>query len=90
MAKALKKKITFSLAAPQAETVALVGDFTGWEKNPVTLTKQKDGRWTAVIPLAAGEHEYRFLVDGEWRDDPECGTRRQNPFGAANCVRVIA
>ena len=89
MAKALKMKSTFSLVAPKAETVALVGDFTGWEKNPITLKKQKDGIWTTVIPLEAGEHEYRFLVDGEWRDDPACGKRRENPFGAANCVRVI-
>ncbi len=39
--------------------------------------------------LEPGTHEYRFKVDGQWRDDEECAQRRPNEFGAQNCVREV-
>ena len=89
MAKTLKQKTTFSYRAPEAQTVKLAGDFTGWEQSPVMLRKSKDGTWTATLALPPGTYQYRLLVDGQWRDDPQCPTRRGNPFGTENCVRVI-
>ena len=77
---------TFSLTAPGALSVALVGDFTHWRKKPVSLHKEAGGIWRATVSLAPGEHHYRFLVDGEWRDDPECAVRVPNPFGSQNAV----
>ena len=82
---------TFSFKAPGATNVALVGDFTDWQKNPINLRKDPEGIWRITIPLAPGEHHYRFLVDGEWRDDPECAVRLPNPFGSHDAVvRVSA
>jgi len=83
------RKESFTFFAPSAETVQLVGDFTDWEQSPVTLKKQKDGTWKASIPLEEGEHEYRFLVDGQWQDDEQCPDRRPNGFGQQNCIRVV-
>jgi hypothetical protein len=40
--------------------------------------------------LPPGAHHYRFLVDGEWRDDPECALRTPNPFGGENMTRQVA
>ena len=90
MAKALKKKETFQLIDPDASDVLLVGDFTNWESSPINLKRQKDGIWKATIELDPGPHEYRFLVDGEWRDDSRCDLRKPNPFGGENCVRDVA
>ena len=90
MAKDLKKKETFQLVDPDATDVVLVGDFTDWETTPILLKRQKDGIWKATIELAPGQHEYRFLVDGEWRDDARCSFRKANPFGGENCVREVA
>ena len=84
------KKETFSIVAPQATTVQLVGDFTEWESNPIGLKRQKDGTWRTTVPLEPGSHEYRFLVDGHWRDDESCLMRRPNPYGETNCVRDVA
>ncbi|MEO8429436.1 MAG: isoamylase early set domain-containing protein [Verrucomicrobiota bacterium] len=85
-----KKKIeTFSYLAPEARSVMLTGDFTDWEQNPVPLKKQKSGTWKTTVSLEPGTHEYRFLVDGEWSDDPGCLMRVKNPFGAENCVRTV-
>jgi hypothetical protein len=39
--------------------------------------------------LEPGTHHYRFLVDGEWRDDPECALRTQNPYGGENMTRQV-
>jgi len=75
---------------PRANEVLLVGDFTGWNKNPIPLKRQKDGSWRTVVDLQPGSHEYRFLVDGQWYNDTGCGTRRSNPFGSQNCVRDVA
>ena len=82
-------KTIFSFKAPEAQTVQLAGNFTGWELYPLSLKKLKSGVWKATVNLEAGSHEYRFLVDGQWRDDPDCTTRVPNPFGAENCVRQI-
>lgn len=80
---------TFSFKAPGADHVLLVGDFTHWQKAPIQLKKQAEGIWRVTIPLEPGEHHYRFLVDGEWRDDPECPVRVPNPFGSHNAVVTV-
>jgi 1,4-alpha-glucan branching enzyme len=81
---------TFSITAPTAQTVQLVGDFTHWKERPVNLHKESGGVWRAKVELEPGEHHYRFLVDGEWRDDPECTVRVPNPFGSTDSVRHVA
>jgi 1,4-alpha-glucan branching enzyme len=85
-----KKKENFTFFAPTAENVELVGDFTGWEDNPITLKRSKDGTWKATVPLEPGTHEYRFKVDGQWKDDETCMIRRPNAFGEQNCVREVS
>jgi 1,4-alpha-glucan branching enzyme len=87
--KQAKRKVTFCFKAPEAQSVALVADFSEWEQSPIPMKKQKDGGWKAAVSLATGTYQYRFLVDGQWCDDPECTTRMPNPFGAENCVRVV-
>ena len=81
---------TFSLLAPDASSVQLAGDFTQWQERPINLQKDADGLWRATVNLPPGEHHYRFLVDGEWRDDPECTQRAPNPFGGENMTRLVA
>lgn len=85
-----KRKETFECVEPTASLVQLVGDFTAWEEQPIELQRQKDGIWRATIALEPGSHEYRFVVDGQWRDDTRCMHRRGNAFGSENCVRDVA
>lgn len=81
---------TFSFNSPSAVTVQLVGDFTRWQEKPIALKKGADGVWKASVELPPGVHHYRFMVDGEWRDDPECKLREPNPFGSENMKRQVA
>lgn len=86
----LKRKETFELVEPLACSVQLVGDFTAWQDRPIDLKRQKDGIWQATVPLDPGPHQYRFVVDGQWRDDARCSGRSPNPFGGQNCIREVA
>jgi len=85
-----KRKETFECVDPTASSVQLVGDFTEWSQYPIDLKRQKDGVWRATVALDPGCHEYRFVIDGHWRDDTQCSHRRINAFGTENCVRDVA
>lgn len=82
-------KQTFTFRAPGALSVLLVGDFTDWQKQPIPLQCRGEGLWGVEVELPPGTHHYRFLVDGDWRDDPECTVRVPNAFGSDNCVRQV-
>ncbi len=84
------KRQSFAFTAPTAMSVQLVGDFTHWKDRPISMQKDTHGVWRASVALDPGEHHYRFLVDGEWRDDPECSVRVPNPFGSQDAIRQVA
>jgi 1,4-alpha-glucan branching enzyme len=84
------KHQTFAITAPTAMSVQLVGDFTHWQEKPLAMKKEGGGVWRIDVELPPGTHHYRFLVDGQWRDDPECTVRVPNPFGGHNAVRQVA
>ena len=68
----------------------LVGDFTHWQQKPISMQRSADGMWRTTVALTPGTHHYRFLVDGQWRDDPECRLRVSNPFGSEDAIREVA
>jgi 1,4-alpha-glucan branching enzyme len=67
-----------------------VGNFTHWQQEPINLRKSADGIWRATVELPPGAHQYRYLVDGQWHDDPECGFHVPNSFGGQDAVRCVA
>jgi 1,4-alpha-glucan branching enzyme len=77
-------------ASTKASSVQLAGDFTQWQQQPIDLRKGGDGIWRATVELGPGEHHYRFLVNGQWHDDPECSLHVPNPFGSQDAVRRVA
>lgn len=83
------KQQTFRITAPSAVSVQLVGDFTHWQECPINMQKEADGVWQATAELQPGKHHYRFLVDGQWRDDPECALQVPNPYGSQDSVRQV-
>ncbi|KAF0133599.1 MAG: hypothetical protein FD145_1215 [Candidatus Saganbacteria bacterium] len=67
------------------KTVFLAGDFTNWQDNPVMMKKGKGNTWFALAPLNKGEHEYKFIVDGQWMTDPSA-SRKPNNIGSENSI----
>ena len=81
------KKIEFKFRAPAgAKKVLLAGDFTNWEKGAILMKPQgKIGEWIARVDLTPGEHEYKFMVDGIWHNDPNA-RQKPNMWGSENSV----
>jgi 1,4-alpha-glucan branching enzyme len=80
---------TFTFDAPDARRVQLAGDFTHWTEHPINLHKNRNGIWETIVELPSGIHHYRFLVDGEWRDDPEAVLLVANPYGTQDSVTQV-
>ncbi|HEU6449578.1 MAG TPA: isoamylase early set domain-containing protein [Verrucomicrobiae bacterium] len=80
------RKVLFQLKAPEARSVKLVADFTDWEKYPLDMIRGDNGDWFAIVPLSPGHYSYRFLVDGNWFNDPYAPAVERNPFGTANTI----
>jgi 1,4-alpha-glucan branching enzyme len=85
-----RKEVPFEIEAASAREVLLAGDFTGWEKTPIKLRKGERGTWRTTVLLPPGQYCYKFVVDGQWKDDPRATAHRPNPFGGSDSVRVIS
>lgn len=85
-----KKRVTFSLTAPEASEVYLCGTFNGWDVTKHPMKKDAKGNWKAMVMLVPGTYEYKLRVDGEWVNDPTAEQLVPNEFGTTNCVREVA
>jgi 1,4-alpha-glucan branching enzyme len=48
-----------------------------------------EGIWRISLALNPGQYEYRFFVDGEWQNDPNCGPFVESPFGTSNSLKIV-
>lgn len=79
----------FTIYAPDAEKISLVGDFNDWDPEKYPMRKFKSGICKKKVKLKPGCYEYLFVVDGEWCPDPENSKRKPNVFGTENSVIEI-
>lgn len=86
--KAMKTK-HITLQRPDANNVFIAGSFNDWSADATPLVKNGDGAWAVEIALPVGRHEYRFVVDGGWLDDPQAAEVAPNSFGSVNAVLVV-
>ena len=78
------KKTSFQVAWPEADTVALVGNFNEWNEDATPMKKNRSGVWKADLALDEGNYEFRYLVNGnEWRNDDDTAST-PNVFGSYN------
>jgi hypothetical protein len=84
-----EQEITFTVLAPEAREVSVVGSFNGWRPNATPLNNTGAGEWAARLMLRSGQYEYRFAVDGRLREDPRASRHVANPFGEFNSVLVV-
>jgi chromosome partitioning protein len=87
----LKNRDTiFSIKAPEAKEVYVVGDFNHWKINEASrLAKLEDGNWQAKVALTPGKYRYKFVVDGEWLLDSRNMEKELNPFGTYDSVKEL-
>jgi hypothetical protein len=83
--------VEFSLEAPGATTVAVAGDFSGWESEFVLDDADGDGIWTGRIPIEPGVHQYMFVINGtDWVTDPRAQRYSDDGFGNRNAVLAVS
>jgi hypothetical protein len=77
----------------EADDVRIAGDFNGWvpDKGVRSLieTEGETRVWTKILRLAPGTYQYRYVVDGEWRADPENPEVVSSATGGRNSVLVV-
>jgi hypothetical protein len=89
-APATPQPIAFEFFAPLSHAVYVAGTFNDWNASATPLARDKTGKWSVIVPLLPGSYEYRFVVDGEWKNDQQPVASVQNPFGSWNCVLVVS
>jgi 1,4-alpha-glucan branching enzyme len=63
--------VLFSLVAPEANDIELVGSFNEWDReHGVKLTRNSNGVWHTILDLGPGRHLYKYVIDGIWVPDP--------------------
>lgn len=81
-----RRHVSVTLRAPEAQSVVVAGSFSDWQTDQYVLKRNEEGTWQRRLTVEPGTYEYRFIVDGQWHDDPQCAERIPNVFGTENCV----
>ena len=68
--------------------VFLSGDFNSWQLIPMSDTSSSC--FVTIIELPLGNHEYKFVVDGDWTHDPTQPTIDDGLGGKNNLIAVNA
>lgn len=73
-----------------AGDVRIAGDFNGWVPDRGVrslIASEGDTRvWTKVLTLEPGTYQYRYVVDGEWKEDPSNPKSVPGPTGQPNSI----
>lgn len=76
-------RVVFELEAPRAGQVLLAGEFNDWNTHPLPMERRGD-RFVLELELDHGLHEYKFIVDEDWRPDPDNPARTFSEAGQPN------
>ena len=81
-------KVTFTVPSEDAKKVAVVGSFNEWNEKTTPLKKLKNGSFKGTVDLESGvSHEFRYLVDGTFKNEVEADAFAWNDYaGAENSV----
>ena len=84
-------KFSLKINDNKAHTVAIAGDFNGWDPQANLLEDPEgDGIWTGTLKLEPGKYEYMFVLDGEkWFPDPNALRYVKDGFGNRNAILEI-
>lgn len=101
-------RVEFRVPYDGTGALYLTGDFNGWAMPGIPMTKSSSERaedrplWTAMLPLASGQYEYRIhVVPGtrsrdsteedapRWLDLPPYARTAQDTFGGENGICIV-
>jgi len=74
----------------EAGDVRIAGDFNGWVPDrgvrSLIAMEGENRVWTKILTLEPGTYQYRYVVDGEWREDPANPKSEPGPTGQPNSI----
>jgi predicted esterase len=86
----VKEGLLFSYYSPGAKEIFLAGDFNGWKGRETPLIKGKDDVWRTVLRLGPNRsYDYKYIVNGNWVNDPNNRDLNPDIAGGANSVIFI-
>jgi len=84
------KEVTFTIEAPAAKDIYIVGEFNDWTINDESrLGRREEGCWEKRMGVLQGRYRYKFVIDGEWKPDPTNPELEQNVFGTFDSIMKI-
>jgi 1,4-alpha-glucan branching enzyme len=82
--------VRFSVVAPRAAQVSIVGDFNHWNPTTLPMRRSADGQtWEVEVKLPVGRYSYAFLIDGAFAPDPAAPRGSGDDFGTPNSVLMV-
>jgi len=87
-------RVTFRLpriAAPDAKSVCILGDFNNWNVYANPMKRLKNGDYTIALELEPGsEYQFRYLIDeSKWENDWNADNYIKSPYGDSNNSVII-
>jgi plastocyanin len=84
--------VGFAFMSAEAATVLVSGDFNEWAtgEDATAMVNDGDGGWSVTIALTAGVHQYKFIVDDEWTQDPSNAMETDDGMGGMNSVLYVS
>ncbi len=84
------KSIQFEITAEQGSKVYVAGTFNNWDPTTHPLNYHpEEGVFKATLHLPAGQHEYKFVVNGVWQCDGKRSHGPTNEHGTTNSAFKI-
>ena len=81
-------KVTFTVPAEEAKTVAVVGDFNNWKPKSGALRKLKNGTFKGTMELPKeSTFEFKYIIDGDYVNETAVDRYQWNQYaGSENAV----
>lgn len=70
--------------------VFVAGSFNGWNPQADAMKNTQGSVWEITINLKEGSHQYKFVVDGNWINDPNNSNQTPDGVGGFNNVITVA
>lgn len=84
--KEIMVKTEFVWADGAEHDVKLSGAWNGWMT--IQMYHEGGGMWSVVTPVPVGSHQFKFVVDGEWKHSTRHPTVGDDP-NTMNNLRVV-
>ncbi|MGE0642821.1 MAG: isoamylase early set domain-containing protein [Nitrospira sp.] len=82
--------VRFTVSAPGATSVCVVGAFNGWLKGASPMAIAGGDVWSVVVPLKEGEYPFMYVIDeDQWVTPAHADDFVTDGFGQTNGIVVV-